>query len=143
MSKVPMTPSNIKVYFMRAGYQGYFGEIQNTLEAKQKYVGGLIQVITLDGVIDIICNDEGKLMGLPVNRAWRDDDGKPIDIFVGSIVAVRHDEEGNFIDIHDDDIQTIRKYLMPLTLAKVTHRDGKCVTVMLPVTEEDLKEWSK
>ena len=138
-----MATNNIKAYFMRAGYQGYFGEIQNTLEAKQKYVGGLIQVISLDGVIDIICNDEGKLMGLPVNRAWRDDDGKPIDIFVGSIVAVRHDEEGNFIDIHDDDIQTIRKYLMPLTLAKVTHRDGKCVTVMLPVPEEDLKEWSK
>ena len=86
MTKVPMTANNIKAYFMRTGYQGYFGEIQNTLETKQAYVGGLIQVVSINGVADLICNEEGKLLHLPVNRAFVDDNGEVLDVIVGDIL---------------------------------------------------------
>ena len=36
--------------------KGYIGEIENSLEAKQKYVKGLIQVVSLNSQIDIIWN---------------------------------------------------------------------------------------
>ena len=131
-----MTPNNIKAYFLRAGYQGYFGEIQNTLEAKQKYVGGLIQVISLDDV-DIICNDEGKLMGLPVNRAIVDDDENVLDVIVGDIICLRHDDEGEFVDIHETDLQIIRKYLRPCVI--LGERAGATIVRLIP--EEVLEIW--
>lgn len=129
-----MNPSNIKAYFMRSSYKGYWGEISNTLDAFQNYVGGVIQVIAINRVVDIICNEEGKVMGLPVNRAILDEDGKPVDILVGDLVAVRHDEEGNFTDIHKSDMETITKYLMPLDYAKVHVLEEDRVT---PVLNED------
>ena len=39
-------------------YKGYFEEIDNTLEAKQKYVGGTIQCLHLTDEIDMVCNDD-------------------------------------------------------------------------------------
>ncbi len=45
-------------------------EIEDTLEAMQKIVGGYIeQYMPFDDEVAIICNDEGKLNGLPLNRA--------------------------------------------------------------------------
>ena len=41
--------------------------IPNTLEAMQQMVGGLIEIVYLDGVC-LVCNEEGKLMGLEGNR---------------------------------------------------------------------------
>lgn len=41
--------------------------IPNTLEAMQKIVGGLIEIVYLDDVC-LVCNEEGKLMGLEGNR---------------------------------------------------------------------------
>ena len=93
--------------------KGYIGEIENSLEAKQKYVKGLIQVVSLNSQIDIICNDEGKLIGLEPNRAFMD--GEDIlDIFVGNILACRHDIEGNFTSIREEDIPVIEECLKPI-----------------------------
>lgn len=55
---------------------GYVQEIENTLEAKQKLVGGSIQVISITPEIVAVLNDEGKLIGLPVNRLWIDENDK-------------------------------------------------------------------
>ena len=46
-------------------------ELDNTLEAMQNFVGGLIECITLSdtgSAVTLVCNDEGKLLGLPLNR---------------------------------------------------------------------------
>jgi len=45
-------------------------EIENTLEAKQEAVGGYIQAIyPFEDEVAIICNEEGKINGMPFNRA--------------------------------------------------------------------------
>ena len=46
--------------------------IPNTLEAMQQMVGGYIEVIPLADVC-LVCNEEGKLMGLPGSRRLGDD----------------------------------------------------------------------
>ena len=95
--------------------KGYIGEIENSLEAKQKYVKGLIQVVSLNSQIDIICNDEGKLIGLEPNRAFMD--GEDIlDILVGDILACRHGAEGNFTSIKEEDIPIIESMLLPIRI---------------------------
>ena len=43
-------------------------DLDNTLEAMQNFVGGLIECITLSDTgseVTLVCNDEGKLLGLP------------------------------------------------------------------------------
>lgn len=110
----------INVYMLRLNdvgmpCKGYIGEIENSLEAKQKYVKGLIQVVSLNSQIDIICNDEGKIIGLEPNRAFMD--GEDIlDILVGDILACRHDAEGNFTSIKEEDIPIIESMLLPIRI---------------------------
>ena len=42
--------------------------VEHTLENLQKLVGGLIEYIELDYNTDIVCNEEGKLLSLELNR---------------------------------------------------------------------------
>lgn len=60
----------------------------NDLKAFQKTVGGYIETVTVTPEIVIICNEEGKLKGLPYNVTIGYQD------FVGTIIVagVREDE---------------------------------------------------
>lgn len=60
-------------------------EIDGTLDAMQRLVGGTIQAVyPFEEPVALICNDEGKLLGLPGNRALRNEDGTPYDILCGT-----------------------------------------------------------
>lgn len=68
-----MAKSKITVLVVEPEKEPYLRMIDNTLEAKQKIVGGYIEnvVISLSGsnrYINIVVNEEGKLDNLPVNR---------------------------------------------------------------------------
>ncbi len=115
----------IKAYFLRVDeetgkpYQGYIGYVENTLEAKQKYVnfdrpGGTIQVFSIGKGIALICEDSGKLKDFPVNRAWVRD-GKVIDLLVGNVLIVRYAGE-DFVSIREGDIEYVERFLVPAKL---------------------------
>ena len=60
-------------------------EIGDSLESMQEIVGGLIEAVyPFDGPVALICNEEGKLLNLPLNRALRDDEGNVYDIISGT-----------------------------------------------------------
>ena len=61
-------------------------EISGTLESMQELVGGLIQALyPFDEVVDSIANAEGKILGLPLNRALKDrGTGEVYDIIAGT-----------------------------------------------------------
>lgn len=120
-----MKQSKIKAYLMRVNqlsgvvYKGYLAEVANSLEAEQAYVNynephGLITVVALTDGIDIIANDEGKLRNFPINRFLVSDDGVVLDMLVGNIMCVRHNSEGEFTSIKEDDIPIIESHLIPL-----------------------------
>ena len=48
-------------------------KVEHTLENLQKIVGGLIEYVELDYNTDLICNEEGKLLGLELNRKLEND----------------------------------------------------------------------
>lgn len=60
--------------------------ISHTLEEMQRQVGGCIEAIyPFEDAVAIICNEEGKLLGLEPNRAIRDSDtGELVDIICGT-----------------------------------------------------------
>lgn len=49
------------------GGEFYVKNIPNTLEAMQTEVGGYIETVRVDSTCCIVCDEEGKLKGLPYN----------------------------------------------------------------------------
>lgn len=72
-------------------------EIANTLEALQKAVGGYIETVTVASDLVIICNEEGRLLGLPYNVTLCGTE------FVGTILFAGVDGE-EFTDAPEPDV---------------------------------------
>ena len=69
-------------------------EIGTELEDLQNAVGGYIEVVyPFDEPVGLVMNEEGKLEGLPLNRALRDDDGHIYDVVAGPFLVVGLTEE--------------------------------------------------
>ena len=84
--------------------------LKNKLSSLQKAVSigadyiGLIEVIGLeDERACIICNEEGKLIGLPLNR-WIG-----YDIIFGVFYVIGQDENRNFISLSEEQIAYYKK----------------------------------
>ena len=64
-------------------------ELGNDLRSLQKAVGGYIEAVyPFDDPVALVVNDEGKINGLPLNRALRDEDGHIYDVVAGSFLVV-------------------------------------------------------
>ena len=91
-------------------------DIGSDLESMQKIVGGLIEAVyPFDEPVALICNEEGKLLNLPLNRALRDDDGEVYDIISGTffLCAAPPDSE-HFESLTDQQVKTyMERFAMP------------------------------
>ena len=75
----------MNVLLVEPGKRPAEAEIDGSLESMQRIVGGLIQAVyPFDEPVALICNDEGKLLGLPLNRALYDSTGQIYDIIAGN-----------------------------------------------------------
>lgn len=62
-------------------------EIGPDLKSLQQAVGGNIGAsYPFSDPVAIVYNDEGKLMGLPLNRALRDESGEAYDVVAGTFL---------------------------------------------------------
>lgn len=57
----------IRVIIKKPNDQPYMTVIENDLKKLQEIVGGYIETVTIAEDLVIICNEEGKLKGLPEN----------------------------------------------------------------------------
>ena len=75
----------MKILLVEPGRRPVLKEIDGSLKSMQQAVGGTIQAIyPFDEPVALICNDEGKLLGLPLNRALRDKEGRIYDVVAGT-----------------------------------------------------------
>ena len=83
-------------------------EIDSGLESMQKIVGGSIEAVyPFDEPVALICNDEGKLLDLPLNRALRDDDGTVYDFVSGTFfVCAAPPDSDRFEGLTDQQVKT-------------------------------------
>ena len=79
------TPT-IQVVLVEPEKLARIAEVGTTLDAMQRTVGGNIEpCYPFEEQVCIVCNDEGKINGLPLNRAIRDEDTNEIvDIVAGT-----------------------------------------------------------
>lgn len=65
--------NKIRILVVEPNKEPYKKKIPHTLENMQRVVGGLIEFVELEYNIDLICNEEGKIYNLPMNRAIQND----------------------------------------------------------------------
>lgn len=100
-------------------------EINNTLEEKQHLVGGYIECVypTNDDSVVFICNEEGKMNGLPLNR----DIG--YDIIAGTFLIVGDDyENGDFKSLTEEQIL---KYKIRFDENSIKQTENKILSILL------------
>lgn len=75
----------ITVLYVQANHYPKTVSIDNTLEAMQKLVGGYIEeYMPFEDEVAIVCNEEGKMNGLPLNRAiYAEGSKEMIEIIAG------------------------------------------------------------
>jgi len=76
----------LKILVVEPRKKPFVKNISGSLKSMQRIVGGTIQAIyPFDNPeIALICNDDGKLIGLPPNRALYDKQGKIYDVVAGT-----------------------------------------------------------
>ena len=89
------------MYFKNEAHKpAYAAEIESSLRAEQRAVGGMIEVVSnVDGTL-IVCNEEGKLIGLHANRRI----AGGADILVGNFFVVGEDG-ADFRSLTDEEVQ--------------------------------------
>ena len=91
-------------------------DIDAGLESMQKTVGGSIEAVyPFDEPVALICNEEGKLLNLPLNRALRDDEGKVYDIISGTFfLCAAPPDSDHFAGLTDQQVKTyMERFVMP------------------------------
>lgn len=96
----------MRVIHCRVGEKPEFVEVDGTLEAFQRLVGGYIQEVprpfgTRHRII-VLANEEGRLRGLPVNRTVFGSE------LVGNLVVTAA-ADAEFVTLSDDDLKVVEQ----------------------------------
>lgn len=84
----------MKVLMVKPGEIPHETDIEPGLRSLQAAVDGSIQAVyPYEDPVALICNEEGKFLGLPLNRALRDDTGEIYDIIAGNFLITGLGEE--------------------------------------------------
>ena len=101
--------NTIKVIVLEPNTEARIEEIEHTLENLQRIVGGYIEAYyPFPEDVCIVCNDEGKINGMELNRAIYSDAGKLLDIIAGPCLICGCSDE-DFDSLSDEQCE---QYLM-------------------------------
>ena len=128
-----VAPEKLTVLVVEPMKEPYVKEIDPGLHALQAEVGGDIAAsYPFDDPVGLVLNDEGKLIGLDLNRSLRDEHGEIYDIVAGTFLVVGLGPE-SFASLPPDMIQKYaEQFKRPELFASV---NGQIVSV--PVEPEN------
>lgn len=93
---------DLRIVLKKVGKIPEIMNIENTLEAKQELVGGLIEIATVTDEILLVCNEEGKLENLLPNLMF------DFDYIAGDCFFVGDDyDNGDFKSLTDEQINEV------------------------------------
>ena len=93
----------MKAIIKEVGKEPKVIDIENTLEALQKAVGGYLEAVNVGNNVIMLCDEEGKLKGSPYNF----DLGS--DKIVGNVLFTTSYKE-DFADLDDKQIETVMHF---------------------------------
>ena len=123
-SKTIKNDNLLRTVYIEPGKPAYETEIEDTLEAEQKAVGGYIEVVPLDNERLLICNEEGKLNGMQGNRRI----GK--DVIAGPffIVGSNGDEFRSLTD--EEAKESLKRFAEPEEISQEEDKNAMSAGVM-------------
>ena len=95
----------IKVLIVEPDKEPYEQEIEHTLETLQSIVNGVIDIIEIEKNVDLIINDEGKILNLEFNRVI------PNDVIAGTFI-VAGQKNGETISLTEEQIEKYKKVFL-------------------------------
>lgn len=113
----------IKILIIEQNRDPYVREIEHTLENLQKIVGGLIEFVELENGIDLIFNEEGKMLNLEMNRIIKN------DIICGTFI-IASQINGEYISLTDKQIKkykkifNLRKHTIPIVVLRNKYKES-------------------
>lgn len=118
-----MNQDKLTVLVVEPQKKPYVKEIDPGLASLQKEVDGYIQSIyPFADPVAIICDEEAKLKGSPLNRALRDDRGHIYDLIAGTFLVVGLGEE-NFTSLSEDQVKKYSElYRTPELFCRINGR---------------------
>lgn len=130
-----LAKETIKVLLVEPEERPKVVEIGTGLEDLQHAVGGDIEVVyPFEDRVGLIVNEEGKLIGLPLNRALRDENNEVYDIIAGPFLVAGLTED-NFGSLTEEQIGKFEGlFHQPETFVKM----GRSI-MAIPVPEEVLQ----
>ena len=81
----------------------------------------------IENKIDMIVDEEGKLSHKEFNVVIADKKGKIIDIIVGNILFVGVDEEGNWVELTDEQIKVVDDMFRNMRLCFLEDEDDNTI----------------
>ena len=98
----------MKIVVKKVGQKPEVKEIENELHVLQEIVGGYIECFQVFDNVICVCNEEGKLKGLPINFIFGG------DIIVGDVFFVATGEE-DFESLDNYQIKVIMNIMNTMT----------------------------
>ena len=113
----------MEILLVQPGMYPQKATIGTELKDFQDAVGGTIAAsYPFDDPVAIVYNDEGKLMGLPLNRALRDEHGEAYDVVAGTFLVVGLGEE-DFASLTPELAEKFeKKFHQPEDFIRLGHR---------------------
>ena len=126
-NKTETKKETMKVVLVQPGLYAKEAEIGTQLRDMQQTVGGWIEAVyPYEDNVAIICNEEGLITGLPLNRQITN------DIVIAGTFFVCGTGEENFVGLTDEQVKEyVEKFKMPEVFSMI---DGKIQSIQ--VTEE-------
>ena len=104
--------ATMDVLIVEPGQYAKMATIGSDLKSMQDAVGGSIEAAYFfDDPVALVCNEDGKNIGLPLNRAVRDEQGEIMDIIAGKffVCGLTEDNFGSLPEKFQDKFQKMFK----------------------------------
>ena len=115
--------NKIKILIIEPIGNPYEKKIEHKLETMQNIVGGLIEFIELEQNVDLICNEQGKINNLPMNRIITN------DVICGTFF-IAGQKNGETISLTEKQIKKYKKqfnsriHTIPIAMIKSTYEES-------------------
>ena len=125
----------MRILLVKPDQEAFETEIKDDLTSLQETVGGYIQALyPFDDPVALICNEENKLLGLPLNRALYDDEGRVYDIIAGDFFLTGLGED-DFSDLSDE---LMKKYMEHFKYPEIFFRSGNEIVAIPEFSRSNL-----
>lgn len=123
----------MRIMIKEVGHAPRVEERELSLADMQELVGGYIECLSISDRVDMWLNEEGKLIGLPLNMLISHK-GELVDTIQGDVFFAAHDGDGETVSLTEEDENVVWSMCEHMVMCHDPFVDGSPVS-LYPVME--------